>query len=82
MRETACTKLDETITMITSRINELQIADATTIGNYSISKVNDAKRAGSPFFPQPKKVLAMAGIGGLAFAALISFILVSINNKG
>ena len=44
MRETACTKLDETITKITSRINELQIADATTIRNYSIYKVNDAKR--------------------------------------
>jgi capsular polysaccharide biosynthesis protein len=81
MRETACTKLDETITKITSRINELQIADATTIGNYSIYKVNDAKRASYPFFPQPKKVLALAGIGGLALAALISFILVSINNK-
>ena len=81
MREAACDKLDETITMITSRINELQIADATTIGNYNISKINDAKPNKKPVFPQPKKVLGLAFLGGLAFAALISFILVSINNK-
>ncbi|MBR0458576.1 MAG: polysaccharide biosynthesis tyrosine autokinase [Victivallales bacterium] len=79
-REAAANKLDETITRITNRISEIQIADATTIGNYAITKVNDAKKAHSPIFPQPKKVLLMAAIAGLAFAGLVSFILVSINN--
>ena len=81
MHEAACTKLDETITMITNRLNELEIADATTLGNLSVRCVSVAKKPTEPFFPQPLKIIGGAAVGGLAFALLISVLLVLMNNK-
>ena len=81
MHETACRKLDSTITMITNRLNELEIADATKLGDLSVTVINDAKVASAPFFPQPRKIMGMSVAGGLGVALLISVLLVSMNNK-
>lgn len=81
MHEAACVKLDETITMITNRLNELEIADATTLDNLSVRCISRAKIPKIPFFPQPIKILVIAGFGGLIFAILISVLMVFLNNK-
>ncbi|MBQ6474199.1 MAG: hypothetical protein IJJ33_19590, partial [Victivallales bacterium] len=81
IRENAVNKLDQTISNITGRINDIQIAEATTIGNYAISRVNDAKLADFPAFPRPKIILALAFLLGIVVAAGTAFILVFLNDK-
>ena len=81
MRENACTKIDSTITMITNRLSELEIADATKMGDLFVTVINDAKIAEEPFFPRPPKILAVSVMGGLAVALMISILLVTLNTK-
>ena len=81
VKEATCNTLDTTLTRITNRINEIQIADATTLASYSIYKVNDAKPAKRPVYPLPKTVLMASLAGGIAVAFVICFILVSVNTQ-
>ncbi|MBQ7175889.1 MAG: polysaccharide biosynthesis tyrosine autokinase [Victivallales bacterium] len=82
MREATCNSLDATCKMLVNRINEIRIADSTTkTDEYSIFVVEPAVAAKMPFYPVRSKVLLMMLAAGLAYAGLLSFVLVSVNNK-
>ena len=81
-REAATAALARTMEMLVSRMNEIQIADASEqLTDFSVFIVDAAVPAARAYFPQTKKVLGMAIVLGLALAGAVSFILVSINTE-
>ncbi len=82
MRKATCDSLDNTYKTLINRINEIKISDATkTSDTSSIFIVSPAVKASVPFYPNPQNIFRVALGLGLAVAALLAFILASINNK-
>lgn len=81
-REASVNTLEKNMDLLVSRIYELQVSDVSDkMNDFAVFITAPAVVPRTPFYPVKIKTMGIGLIMGLGLAALISFILVSMNNQ-